>query len=145
MVSITADVVVVPLAGEDDAHDTCMTLREYLDTETTVVVVHVIEKAGGAPDKASVEQLEERAEKIFTIARHHLDGSGLDVESDVLYGTDVADTILEAVADADADLVAFSPREASRLARLLTGNVAMDLITSTDRPTLVVPTDGSEE
>ena len=145
MVSITADLVVVPLASEEDAHDTITTLREYLDPGTTVLVVHVIEKAGGAPDKASVEQLEERAEKIFTIARHHLADSEIDVESDVLYGTDVADTILEAAADADADLIAFSPREASRLARLLTGDVAMNLITETDRPTLVVPTDGSEE
>jgi len=39
-----------------------------------VVVVNVIEKAGGAPDKASVEQREEYARDIFERTQGPLEG-----------------------------------------------------------------------
>ncbi len=142
MLSLTADAVVVPLASEDDARATSRALTEYVDGGTRVVAVHVIEKAGGAPDKASVEQREDNAEEVFAAVRQHLDG--FDVETHVRYGTDVTDAILGAADDVDADVIAFSPREASRLSRILSGDVALALITRTDRPVLVLPTADSD-
>ena len=45
--------VVVPVANRDDAAATATTLRSYIATDAPVIAVHVIEKAGGAPDIAS--------------------------------------------------------------------------------------------
>lgn len=101
------------------------------------MAVHVIEKAGGAPDKASVEQREERAAEIFDAIAECLGDHALETE--IRYGTDVADTIFEAAADYDATAIAFTPRSGGRWIRLLTGDVAMTLVTETDRPVIVLP------
>lgn len=143
MIDVTADTVVVPLASVDDAHETSTALRELLDAPARVVLVHVVEKAGGAPDKASVEQREERAEKLFAIARQYLDD--YEVDSRIHYGTDVAETVFEAADHVEADLIAFSARDSSRLVRLLTGDVALDLITDSARPVLALPTHDDSE
>jgi len=127
--------VVVPVADEDDAAATCRALAGYLDADSRVVAVHVIEKAGGAPDKASVEQRELEAEDVFAVVRDRLP----DAEAEIRYGTDVADTIFAAAADHDATSIAFTPRGGSRWVRLLTGDVALNLVTETDRPVIVLP------
>ncbi|MFC6733378.1 MULTISPECIES: universal stress protein [unclassified Haladaptatus] len=129
--------VVVPVADEDDARTTCLALAPYLDAESRVVALHVIEKAGGAPDKASVEQRQEGATKIFDVVQDTL--ADATVETDLRYGTDIADTIFAAAADVDASSIAFSPRGGSRWVRLLTGDVALSLVTETDRPVVVLP------
>ncbi|PSP75961.1 hypothetical protein BRC86_02300 [Halobacteriales archaeon QS_3_64_16] len=46
--------VLVPVASDTDARTTCRVLRSY--SPDRVITVHVIEKAGSAPDKAGVEQ-----------------------------------------------------------------------------------------
>jgi nucleotide-binding universal stress UspA family protein len=130
--------VCIPVADPDDARRTCRALRRY--DPGSVVAVHVIEKAGGAVDKASVEQREERADDIFAAVEESLDG--FDVETDLRYGTDVTESIFEAAADHDASAIVFSPRGGSRWVRLLTGDVALDLVTQTDRPVIVLPDDG---
>lgn len=145
MGSITQDIVLVPLATERDAEETCAALRDYVGPETRIVAVHVIEKAGGAPDKAGVTQREKRADNILLLARQRLELDDIDVGTQILYGTNVADTITDFADEVDADLIAFSPREASRLSRLLSGDVALDLITTTNRPVLVLPTVDFEE
>lgn len=145
MVSITEDTVLVPMASERDAEATCAALRDYLAPETQVIAVHVIEKAGGAPDKAGVEQREQRANRIFRLTRQRLEPAGMEVQTRTLYGTDIADTVVEAADEFDAGVIAFSPREASRLSRILSGDVALDLITTTDRPVLALPNPDDEE
>jgi nucleotide-binding universal stress UspA family protein len=127
--------VCVPVADPDDARRTCLALREY--DPKSVVAIHVIEKAGGAIDKASVEQREERAEEIFAVVTDCL--TDVSVETDLRYGTDVTGAIFEAAADHDASAIVFSPRHGSRWVRLLTGDVALDLVTDTDRPVIVLP------
>ncbi|WP_248517762.1 universal stress protein [Salinarchaeum laminariae] len=141
MLSISADTVVVPLASEDDAATTANALSAAIDAEGRVVLLHVIEKAGGAPDKASVEQREDRAAEIFAVARDHLSGDRT-IETEVRYGTDVADTIASAAEALDADLIAFSPREAGRLTRLLTGDTSLSLLTGSPVPMVVLPEAG---
>ncbi|WP_250137746.1 universal stress protein [Halorientalis salina] len=133
--------VLLPVASRDDARATASALEPYVGDR--VVAVHVVEKAGGAVDKASVEQREEEAERIFAVVHEKL-GDLVDVETRIDYGTDVAETIFAAAADVDATSVVFTPRSGSRWVRLLTGDVALDLITKRDRPVIVLPDRGEE-
>jgi nucleotide-binding universal stress UspA family protein len=134
----------VPVASEDDAVETCRTAFPRIAAAGgQPVVVHVIEKAGGAPDKASVEQREAAAEEAFAAVRDCAADHGLDVETDIRYGTDVADAIVAAAADADASAIVFHPRGGSWLLDLLTGDVRDRLIAESDRPVVVLP-DGTD-
>jgi nucleotide-binding universal stress UspA family protein len=134
------DRVLLPVASPEDGRTTARAFGSYGANADRVVAVHVIEKAGGAPDKASVEQREQEAEKIFAIVREEL---GDDVETEIAYGTDVAGTIFDVAAEIDATAIVFTPRGGSRWVQLLTGDVALDLISETDRPVVVLPDDGT--
>jgi nucleotide-binding universal stress UspA family protein len=132
--------VVVPVANREDAAATAAALAPYVeDAGGTVVAVHVVEKAGGAPDKASVEQREQRAEDVFAIVEEGLADTGVPLEFTVLYGTDVAKTIIDGAHDADATSIVFTPRGGSRWAKLLTGDVTHHLVAESDLPVLVLP------
>ncbi|MFC7194453.1 universal stress protein [Halosimplex aquaticum] len=98
---------VVPVASVSDAEATAEALRGRLDGTESVIAVHVVEKAGGAPDKASVEQREAEAEAAFGALADGLDG--LDVREEIRYGTDVAAAIVEAAHEHDASAIAFTP------------------------------------
>jgi len=125
--------IVVPVANENDAAVTCRALAPY-DPEH-LVVVNVVEKAGGAPDEASVEQREAVAEAAFETVRETFP----DAETEIRHDTDVTEAIFAAAADHDASAIAFVPREGSRWVRLLTGDVALELVTETDRPVIALP------
>ena len=130
--------VVVPVANRDDAAVTATTLRSYVAMDATVIAVHVIEKAGGAPDKASVEQREQRAAEIFSISTEGFDDSGVVLETDLRYGTDIASSIVGAAHDRSASAIAFTPRGGSRWRKLVTGDVTHNLVRSSDIPILIV-------
>ncbi|MCU4798902.1 universal stress protein [Halobacteria archaeon HArc-gm2] len=134
------DRVLLPVAEETDAATTAAAVEPYLDGE--IIAVNVVEKAGGAPDKASVEQLELEAEAAFDALRERLG----DIETEIRYGTDVADTIFAAAEDHDVSSIVITPRGGNRLVQLLTGDVALTLVTESDRPVVVLPDDedGSE-
>ena len=129
------DRVLLPVASEEDALASAHALANQQYGE--VLVVNVIEKAGGAVDKAGVEQRELEAEEMFEAARGVLG----DVESDVYYGTDVVETIFDAAADIDATAVVVTPRGGNRFIRLITGDVALRMVTQNDRPVVVLPDD----
>jgi nucleotide-binding universal stress UspA family protein len=129
----------VPVASEADAEATLQALLPRLDAGATIVVCHVIEKAGGAVDKASVEQREDRARKIFDHVEAHCRTADVSVETRIDYGTDVAETVFAAAADIDASAVVFTPREGSRWLQFLTGDTTHDLVTENDRPVVVLP------
>ena len=132
--------VVVPVAGADDARATCRASRPYLaGADGRVVVLHVVEKAGGAPDKASVEQREAYADDAFAAATDCFAEAGIDIETRIAYGTDVADTIREVADDIDASAVVFTPRRDARWLKLLSGDVANSLVNDADRPVVVLP------
>jgi|GEM_PF-143068 len=139
------DRIVLPIASDDDAAATARALDGY--EFGTALAVHVVEKAGGAPDKASVEQREKAAEEAFSTLQRHL-GDGIELDTEIRYGTDVADAVFEAAADADASAIVITPRGGSRWIQLLTGDVALSLVTETDRPVVVLPdeprSDGGE-
>jgi nucleotide-binding universal stress UspA family protein len=132
--------IVLPVASEADARTSAASVRSRLpDTNGSVVVVHVIEKAGGAPDKASVEQREEYARDIFEVVEAAFAGTEIDLGTDIRYGTDIAGTILDAADEFDASAVVFTSRGGSRWLKLLTGDTATSLIENADRPVVVLP------
>lgn len=134
------DRVVVPVANRDDAAATVAALAPHIGAgESTVTAVHVIEKAGGAPDKASVEQLERRAAAIFAIVTDGLADASVSLETDLRYGTDIAESIIDAAHDVDASAIVFTPRGGSRWRKLLTGDVSHNLVEKSDVPVLVLP------
>lgn len=128
--------VVLPVVSVDDATASARALAPHAPAH--IIAVHVIEKAGGAPDKASVEQREVEAEKIFSALEGAL-AENIGLETDLRYGTDVAETVFDAAADHDATAVVIRPRGGSRWVQLLTGDVALDIVTKTDRPVVVLP------
>ncbi|MGQ5515193.1 universal stress protein [Halococcus saccharolyticus] len=134
------ETVVLPVASAEDARTTCAGAAAQLRRAGgRAVVVHVIEKAGGAPDKASVEQREEGAEETFAAAREACDATEITVETRLEYGTDVAETVFKVADDVDASAIAFTPREGSRWLKLLSGDTANALISESERPVVVLP------
>jgi nucleotide-binding universal stress UspA family protein len=128
--------ILLPVASRDDARATAAALSKYEPDE--IVAVHVIEKGGGTIDKAGVEQRELEAEEIFEALQESL---GHAVETKITYGTDVAEAIFEAAHGIDASSIVITPRGGSRWIRLLTGDVALSLITESDLPVVVLPDD----
>jgi len=137
--------VLLPVASPEDARATCRALGRHLDDASTgdIVAVHVIEKAGGTPDKAGVEQRKEYAEETFAVLRDCL-GEDRSIGTEITYGTDVTEAIFEAAAGHDATAIVVTPRGGSRWIRLLTGDVALDIVMETDRPVVVLPDVGDE-
>lgn len=144
MVRNLFDVPLLPVANDDDAVATCdAALPHVAAVDGRMLVVHVIEKAGGAPDKASVEQREELAEELFELVRERAEEAGVDVETRLLYGTDVGETILEAARDADASSIVFTPREGKKWWDIFGHDARDTLVDDSDRPVVVLP--GADE
>jgi nucleotide-binding universal stress UspA family protein len=138
--------VVLPVASEDDARATCeAALPDVAAAGGEVIAVHVIEKAGGAMDKASVEQREEYADDIFAIVTDACEDAGVPVETDIVFDTVVVDGILDAARDHGASAVAFTPRGGSRWLDLLTGDNSRDLVKQAELPVVVFPAEDADE
>jgi nucleotide-binding universal stress UspA family protein len=134
----------VPVASEDDARTTLSAaLPRAAAAGGRLLVVYVVEKAGGAVDKASVEQREEYAAEIFSAVEALAAEADVPVETRTLYGTDVAEAVIDAAADVDASAIVFTPRGGSHWIDLLTGDVRNSLVTESDRPVVVLPDGGA--
>ena len=134
--------ILVPVANEEDAPRTCEAIAEHLSDEadtTDVVAFHVIEKAGGAPDKAPLPAREEQAERIFKIVESYSQTFGYTVETRLVFGTDVLESILDGAVEADATSILFVPRPSGRLTRLLTGNLSSQLVSEAPVPVITLP------
>jgi nucleotide-binding universal stress UspA family protein len=134
--------VIVPVAGPNDARETAKALRHRIGDEIgEVVVLHVIRKAGGAPDSASVEQMEEWAAESFD-AFKSAGGEWCDrigFEAGYQFGTDIADTILSEASARSGTVIAYTPRPGHALLRWLSGNTADELVEKAELPVLAVP------
>ncbi len=131
--------IVLPVASEADAKATARAAAPYIEPDTAVSVVHVVEKAGGAPDKASVEQREQYGEEITAIVADRLGDRAGSVSTEILYGEDVVDAIVAHAEAIDATAVAFLPRDSGLLSRLLSGQNTVSMVTDTDLPVIVLP------
>jgi nucleotide-binding universal stress UspA family protein len=129
--------VLMPVASDTDARTTCRALRSYSPNQ--VIAIHIIEKAGGAPDKAGVEQRRNNAQSIFTAVDDVFETTKTAVETEIRYGTAIAQAIVDAANEHSASAIVFSPRRGGRWVRLLTGDVALSLLTESNRPVIVLP------
>ena len=135
---------VIPVAGEQDAKRTYEAAAPYLDADSEPVVVYVVEKAGGGIDKASVEQRELVAEDAFEAFRALASADDVSIETEIRYGTDIADAIEEAAADHDATAITFVARGGGRIVEFLSGSVRTKLTVDNAFPAVMLPREASE-
>jgi len=129
----------VPVASPEDAAATAAAAVPYADAFDRVLGVTVVEKAGGAPDKLSVEQAVSHAEESLAALATPLREVGVEVETSVRYGTNVVETLVEAAVEAGAGAIVFTPREGGMLARLLSGDLGDRLVHQSDVPVIALP------
>ena len=130
----------VPVANPDDAEATYEQIRPYLlDSGAVPLVVHVAEKGGGSPDPTGVEQSRELAAEAFEVFERLAQTDGIEVETKLLFGTDIAETVSEAAKEHDASVIVFRSRGGSTWLQLLSGNVRANIIDSSECPVVVLP------
>ena len=127
------DHVIVPIAGEEDGRRTALRLESY--EPSTITLLFVVEKGGGAPDAISPEQAESFAEESFGAFRAVIS----DVDEKIVYGTDVTDAIFDAAEEAGASAIVFCPRGGGGIIQLLTGDRPRKLVTENDIPVISLP------
>lgn len=125
--------LVVPVVDDDDARGTATALTAY--EFDAVTAVHVVEKAGGAPDKLPLEEAEQRGEDALDAFRETI----TDAETRIDYGEDIVETVLDVARDVNASAIAFRPRGGSRVVQFLSGDTALRLVTEADRPVIALP------
>lgn len=125
--------VVVPVASEADARATATALEPYRPERVTGL--HVVEKAGGAPDKLPLEQAEGVAADAHAAVRETFP----DADDRTAYARDVVGAIVEVADELDASAIAYRPRGGSRLVQLLSGDRSRKLVDRADRPVVVLP------
>lgn len=133
------DHVLIPVANEEDARRTARALDPYDPTHVTVT--HVVEKAGGAPDKTPVEHSEEVAAASYNAVRETFPSA----ETHTVYETNVAEGIFNAAAEVDATAIAYQAREGNRLLRFLSGDLSLELVTEPPLPVVALPPTGAGE
>lgn len=123
----------VPVASAGDATETATALAPHLDQIDRVTLLHVIETRPGAINKAPTEKLQADAERFLAGLASTLDDR-VTVEHRIVFGDDVAQTILDTAVDARATAIVFRSRERGRLVRLLSGTTASGLVTNPTVP-----------
>lgn len=125
--------VLLPLAHEEDARKTAEALEPYDPDHVTAL--HVVEKAGGAPDKTPVQQSEMIAEKSYAAVRKVFP----EADEHTAYARDVAGATFEAAAEVEATAIAYRSRGGNRLTQFLSGDLSLKLVTGADRPVIALP------
>lgn len=140
MVTSVLDRPIVPIAEPDDAIATYDEFRPYfLETDIVPLRVHVIETARGEPDKIRVQQCEEYDEEARDVFRKRAQTDGLEVDTELLYGSDVPATIHDAADEFDASVIVFLSRGGRRWLQLATGHVRANIIAASDHMVVIVP------
>lgn len=127
------DHVLLPVAHEEDARRTARALEPYDPSHVTTL--HVVEKAGGAPDKTPVEQSEEIAEQSYAAVREVFPTA----DSETAYARDVAAAIFRVAEDLDVSAIAYRARPGNRLMQFLSGDLSLKLITGANCPVIALP------
>lgn len=134
--------VLLPIATEEDASNTCEAVAPYLaGKDCRVFVIHVVREPKRDVDVAATET---RAERVFERATSCFKPIDIPVTGEVWYGTDVSQTILDAATEHTADAIILTPRKKSVWRRLLSENVIGQLSRAVEQPLIIVPAAASE-
>ncbi len=125
--------ILVPVANKEDALGTAEALDSYSPGQVTTLFV--VEKGEGVPDKTPVEQSEEMAERAFAAVRTVFP----DAKTKTVYSRSIVDAIFQSADEVDASAIVFRSRGGNRLLQLLSGDLALKLVTQADRPVIALP------
>ncbi len=139
MSSYLEERIIAPVANPDDVTRTVRAVKGHLDpSRSKLTFVNVIEKGGGAIDKAPVEAQRENAEDAFAVLEAELE-EPFEVDTKVRYGTDVVEEIIDSADEMDATAILFVPRPGGTIARFLSGNITSKLVNNNSYATIVLP------
>lgn len=102
-----------------------------------VLVVHVSRPTGGQMR----EQEQADGESSINMLRQSLADKGLVVETLLMFSDDIARAILNVAAEREVTLIVLGMTGKNIFARLLAGNVPVELIKNTKIPVLLLPPD----
>ena len=104
-----------------------------------VLVVHVSRPSGGQMR----EQEQAEGESAINLLRQSLQDKGITVQTLLMFSEDIARAILNVAAERQVTLIALGLTGKNIFARLLAGNVPVELIKNTKVPVLLLPPDWS--
>lgn len=102
-----------------------------------VLVVHVSRPSGGQMR----EQEQEEGESAVSLLRDKLQERSVAVQTLLLFSDDIARAILNTAVDREVTLIVLGLTGKNIFARLLAGNVPVELIKNTRIPVLLLPPD----
>jgi nucleotide-binding universal stress UspA family protein len=102
-----------------------------------VLVVHVSRPSGGQMR----EQEQADGESSIGVLRQALADKGLSVQTLLMFSEDIARAILNVAAERECTLIVLGMTGKNIFARLLAGNVPVELIKNTRIPVLLLPPD----
>ncbi len=124
--------------ASDRLHETVRDLAVRLSA--AVVVAHV---AQPNEQDESENDTRKRGEQTLKTLADKLKESGVTVDSELLFGDDIAKAVSNAAIAHHATLIVLGASGKGRMARLLAGDVPAQVIRSVDRPVLIFPPDWS--
>jgi nucleotide-binding universal stress UspA family protein len=113
-------------------------LAKRLNAE--VLVVHVSRPSGGQMR----EQEQAEGEQAIRFMREELHNKGLQVQDLLMFSDDIARAILNIALEREATMIVLGLTGKNVFARLLAGNVPVELLKNTKIPVLILPPDWSK-
>jgi len=123
-----------PLASQK-VGDIVADLAKRMSSE--VLVIHVSRPSGGQMR----EQEQAEGEQAISLLRQKLEENGVTVQTLLLFSDDIARAILNTAAEREATMLVLGLTGKNVFARLLAGNVPVELIKNTRIPVLLLPPD----
>jgi nucleotide-binding universal stress UspA family protein len=115
--------------------DPLTALAKRLSAE--VLVVHVSRPSGGQMR----EQEQADGEAAISLLRQRLEERGVDVQTLLMFSDDIARAVLNTALEREVTLIVLGLTGKNIFARLLAGNVPVELIKNTKVPVLLMPPD----
>ena len=107
--------------------------------EAEVLVVHVSRPSGGQMR----EQEQADGEAAIRFLREKLQARGVAVQDLLMFSDDIARAVLNTAVERDVSMIVLGLTGKNVFARLLAGNVPVELIKNTRIPVLILPPDWS--
>ena len=115
--------------------ETVVDLAKRLDAE--VLVVHVSRPSGGQ----TREQEQADGEAAISLLRDQMQRASVQVQTLLLFSDDIARAVLNTAAEHGVSMIVLGLTGRNVFARLLSGNVPVELIKNTRIPVLMIPPD----